>query len=156
MIRSREISANVILQSKAQLESVYEKKTDIIVDNCDSLLFLGGKGKMLEDVVKLIGKQTIDQFSESKSRGTQKSDGVNYQKLGRDLLTVDELAVMSRKKCICQIGGIRPFFSDKYNLPEHPRYKFLSDADKRNTYVPPWLAQQPLDISPDEGFEIFE
>lgn len=156
VIRSREISANVILQSKAQLESVYEKKTDIIVDNCDSLLFLGGKGKMLEDVVKLIGKQTIDQFSESKTRGSQKSDGTNYQKLGRELLTVDELAVMSRKKCICQIGGIRPFYSDKYNLPEHPRYKLLSDADERNTYIPPWMPRQPLDISLDEGFEIFE
>lgn len=156
VIRSRNISANIILQSKAQLESVYEKKTDAIIDNCDTLLFLGGKGyKMLDEISKMLGKQTIDQFNDSRSRGSQKSDSTNYQKLGRELLTVDELAVMKRSMCICQITGVRPFKSRKYNLLKHPRYKQLADYDKRNIYKPRWPA---LDFSTLEGktFEVVD
>ncbi|MFV0497567.1 MAG: VirD4-like conjugal transfer protein, CD1115 family [Candidatus Fimivivens sp.] len=154
VIRSREISACPILQSKAQLESVYEKKADIIVDNCDTMLFLGSKSyKTLEEVSKTIGKQTIDQFNNSKSRGTHRTDSTNYQKLGRELMTVDELACMSRSECICHIGGIRPFKSKKYDLTRHPRYHLTSDADRNNEYIPPWL-RQPVSISAEEQFEI--
>lgn len=152
VIRSREISASVILQSKAQLEGIYDKQTDIIVDNCDTLLFLGGKGvKTLEEIVKLLGKETIENHTESKSRGKQNSDGTNTQGLGRELMTLDELAVMPRSRCICQISGVRPFYSQKYDLLMHPRYRWLSDADSRNEYIPPWV-QMNQPPSPDEVF----
>ena len=152
VIRSREMSANIILQSKAQLEAVYEKKADIIVDNCDTLLFLGGKGiKTVEDMSKLLGKETIGQFSESMSRGSQKSDGNNYQLLGRELLTPDEIASMQRNKCICHITGLRPFFSDKYDITRHPRYSRLSDASRENEYIPGWIALSK-EPDPEEQF----
>lgn len=154
IIRSREISANVILQSRAQLEAVYEKKADIILDNCDTMLFLGGQGKVLEEVSKLLGKQTIQLYNDSKSRGTSRTDSTNFQTLGRELLTVDELARLPRGECICQISGVRPFRSKKYDLTRHPRYKLLADADPKNLYSPPWLRQTPL-ISDDELFEVF-
>ncbi|MDF3005282.1 MAG: conjugal transfer protein TraG [Oscillospiraceae bacterium] len=153
VIRSRNMSACPILQSKAQVEGIYDKKADIIVDNCDTLLFLGGKGKILEEVVKLLGRQTIDQFNTSKSRGNQKSDSTNYQKLGRELMTIDELASMSRSECICHIGGIRPFKSKKYDLTQHPRYHLTSDADRSNEYTPLWLRPH-VTISAEERFEV--
>lgn len=140
VIRSREISASVILQSRAQLEGIYDKQADIIIDSCDTMLFLGGKGiKTLEEIVKLLGKQTIHKTDESKSRGGQKSDGTSTQGLGRELMTLDELAVMPRSHCICQINGVRPFYSEKYDLLKHPRYSLLSDADRRNAYLPVWI-----------------
>lgn len=154
VVRSRNMSACPILQSKAQIEGIYDKKADIIVDNCDTLLYLGGgKGKILEDVVKLLGRQTIDQSNESQSRGTQKSNSTNYQKLGRDLMTQDELASMKRSECICHIGGIRPFKSQKYDLTKHPRYHLTSDADRNNEYTPPWLRPKVI-ISAEERFEV--
>ncbi|WMJ83148.1 type IV secretory system conjugative DNA transfer family protein [Oscillospiraceae bacterium MB24-C1] len=154
VIRSREISACPILQSRAQLESVYEKKSDIIMDNCDTLLFLGSKSyKTLEEMTKMIGRQTIDQYNTSKSRGSQKSDSTNYQKLGRELMTIDELASMSRSECICHIGGIRPFKSKKYDLTQHPRYHLTSDADRNNAYTPLWLRPH-VTISAEERFEV--
>lgn len=155
VIRSRNMSACPVLQSRAQIEGIYDKKADIIVDNCDTLLFLGGKGKILEDVVKLLGRQTIDQFDESRSRGAQKSDSTNYKKLGRELMMQDELASMKRSECICHIGGIRPFKSRKYDLRKHPRYRLTSDADKKNEYVPLWLRPK-VKISTNERFEILE
>ena len=152
-MRSRNVSASIILQSKAQLESVYKDKTDGIIDNCDTMLFLGGKGqKTLKEISELLGKQTISAINDSRSRGSQKSDSTNYQGLGRELMTVDELSVMKRSQCICQISGIRPFKSYKYNLKKHPRYKQLSDYDKRNTYVP----HIPLPILEDETFEVVD
>ncbi len=153
VIRSRNMSACPILQSKAQIEGIYDRKADIIVDNCDTLLFLGGKGKILKEVIELLGRQTIDQFDESQSRGAQKSNSTNYKKLGRDLLTQDELASMKRSQCICHIGGIRPFKSKKYDLMQHPRYHLTSDADRKNEYVPLWL-RKPVTISTEERFEV--
>lgn len=152
VIRSRNISANIILQSKTQMESIYDKKADTIADNCDTMLFLGGKGiKNLEEISKLLGKETIGKQSESKSRGNQKSDGTNTDGLGRELMTLDELATLPREKCICQIQGVRPFLSDKYDMRDHPRYRLTSDADRKNEYTPPWvqLAEPPR---PEESF----
>lgn len=141
VIRSREISASIILQSKAQLEKIYDKSAEILIDNCDTMLFLGGKSvKQLEEISKMLGKETIHHTSESKSRGTQKSDGSNQQGLGRELATVDELIVLERSMCICQISGVRPFKSKKYDLLRHPRYPSLADADHSNAYTPPWVA----------------
>ena len=154
VIRSREISACPILQSKAQLEDIYDKKADIIVDNCDTLLFLGGKGvKTLKEIVEIIGRQTIDQYNNSQSRGKQSSNSTNYQKLGRELITVDELASMSRSACVCQISGVRPFRSRKYNTFKHPRFHLTAHANKFNEFTPLWL-RPPVPISAEEPFEI--
>ncbi|MEM1486391.1 type IV secretory system conjugative DNA transfer family protein (plasmid) [Oscillospiraceae bacterium PP1C4] len=134
-IRSREISACIILQSQSQLNAIYKDHADTIVGNCDTTLFLGGKEKKtLEEMTKKLGKETIDLFNQGQSRGSQASDSTNYQKVGRELMTQDELAVMDGGKCICQIRGVRPFYSDKYNIEKHPQYKYLSDFDKSNEF----------------------
>ena len=133
-IRSRRISASVILQSLAQLNNTYEKAADIISDNCDTLLFLGGKGKSLKDISELLGKATIDLYNTSDTRGSNRSFGLNYSKVGRELLTSDELAKMPGNKCIVQIRGVKPFYSDKYDITKHKRYKYLSDSDDKNTF----------------------
>lgn len=152
-IRSRNISASIILQSKTQMEEVYKDKTDAIIDNCDTTLFLGGKGnKTLKELSEMLGKQTISAINNSRSRGTQKSDSTNYQELGRELMMIDELSVMSRSRCICMISGVRPFKSYKYNLKKHPRYKQLADYDKHNIYTPTIA----LPILEDERFEIVD
>lgn len=132
-IRSREISANIVLQSTQQLDSVYGKeKGAIIRDNCDTTVFLGGKSKeTMKDLVELIGKQTIDDYNTSDTRGSNLSKGLNYSKLGRDLMTLDEMAIMDGGKCIVQIRGARPFFSDKYDLCKHPKYAYHA-SDKRD------------------------
>ena len=131
-IRSREISASIILQSQSQLKTIYKDAADTIVGNCDVTLFLGGKEKStLKEISELLGKETIDSLSQSENRGAQTSHGLSYQKLGKELMTQDEIAVMDGGKCILQLRGVRPFFSDKYDLTKHPRYKYLSDADKR-------------------------
>lgn len=156
VIRSRNISASIILQSRAQLEGIYDKHADTIFDNCDTMLFLGGKSvKTLEEVSKLLGKQTISNTNESKSRGSQKSDSNSTQQLARELLTLDELATMERGKCICLIQGIRPFLSDKYDLRKHPRYALSADANRSNEYTPPWvrLAEPPR---LEESFTVYE
>lgn len=154
VIRSREISACPILQSKSQLKELYKDEAETIVDNCDTMLFLGGKGfQTLDEVVKIIGKQTIDKYDQNQSRGRQSSNSTNYQKLGRELITVDELASMSRSQCICHIGGIRPFKSKKYDTFKHPRFYLTSHADRRNEYTPLWL-RPPVPISAEEPFEI--
>lgn len=134
-IRSREISASIILQSLAQLKSIYDKQADIISDNCDSLLFLGGKGReTLKEISELLGKETIDLYNTSDTRGNNPSFGTNYQKTGRELFTPDELARLPGDKCILQIKGVKPFYSDKYDIEKHPRYKYLSDFDARNAF----------------------
>ena len=134
-IRSREISASIILQSMAQLKSIYDKQADIISDNCDTLLFLGGKGReTLKEISELLGKETIDLYNTSDTRGNNPSYGTNYQKTGRELFTPDELARLPGDKCILQIKGVKPFYSDKYNIEKHPRYKYLADYDKRNLF----------------------
>ena len=138
-IRSREISALIILQSTQQLDSVYGKeKGAIIRDNCDTTIFLGGKSKeTMKDLVELIGKQTIDDYNTSDSRGQSPSKGLNYSKLGRDVMTLDEMAVMDNSKCIVQIRGTRPFFSYKYEITKHPMYKWHAsdDRDKNGNFI---------------------
>ncbi|MGB4659478.1 MAG: type IV secretory system conjugative DNA transfer family protein [Mobilitalea sp.] len=134
-IRSREISASIILQSMAQLKSIYDKQADIISDNCDTLLFLGGKGRdTLKEISELLGKETIDLYNTSDTRGNSPSYGTNYQKTGRELFTPDELARLPGDKCIVQIKGVKPFYSNKYDIEKHPRYKFLADFNQKNFF----------------------
>ncbi len=131
-IRSREISASIILQSLAQLKSIYDKQADIITDNCDTLLFLGGKGNgTLKEISELLGKETIDTYNRSDTRGNSPSYGMNYQKIGRDLFTPDELSRIPGDRCILQIKGVKPFYSKKYDITGHKRYKYLSDANPK-------------------------
>ena len=157
-IRSREISASIILQSQSQLKTIYKDAADTIVGNCDVTLFLGGKEKStLKEISELLGKETIDSLSQSENRGAQTSHGFSYQKLGKELMTQDEIAVMDGGKCILQLRGVRPFFSDKYDLTKHPRYKYLSDADKKNVFdVERYMKRRPAIVKPDEPFDMYE
>lgn len=134
-IRSREISASIILQSKAQLKSIYKDNAETIEGNCDTFLFLGGKEKStLKDLSEVLGKETIDTYNTSDTRGTSQSYGLNYQKLGRELMSQDRLALMDGGKCILQVRGVRPFFSDKVDITANEMYKELSDFDKKNQF----------------------
>ena len=157
-IRSREISASIILQSQSQLKTIYKDAADTIVGNCDSTLFLGGKEKgTLKEISELLGKETIDSLSQSENRGAQTSHGLSYQKLGKELMTQDEIAVMDGGKCILQLRGVRPFFSDKFDITKHPRYRYLSDADKRNVFdVERYMKRRPAIVKPDEPFDMYE
>ncbi len=157
-IRSREISASIILQSQSQLKTIYKDAADTIVGNCDSTLFLGGKEKgTLKEISELLGKETIDSLSQSENRGAQTSHGLSYQKLGKEMMTQDEIAVMDGGKCILQLRGVRPFFSDKFDITKHPRYKYLSDADKRNVFdVERYMKRRPAIVKPDEPFDMYE
>ena len=157
-IRSREISASIILQSQSQLKTIYKDAADTIVGNGDVALFLGGKEKStLKEISELLGKETIDSLSQSENRGAQTSHGLSYQKLGKELMTQDEIAVMDGGKCILQLRGVRPFFSDKYDLTKHPRYKYLSDADKKNVFdVERYMKRRPAIVKPDEPFDMYE
>jgi len=157
-IRSREISASIILQSQSQLKTIYKDAADTIVGNCDTTLFLGGKEKStLKEISELLGKETIDSFNQSENRGSQVSHGLNYQKLGKELMTQDEIAVMDGGKCILQLRGVRPFFSDKFDITKHPRYKYLSDADKKNVFdVERYMKRRPAIVKPDEPFDMYE
>lgn len=157
-IRSREISASIILQSQSQLKTIYKDAADTIVGNCDVTLFLGGKEKStLKEISELLGKETIDSLSQSENRGAQTSHGLSYQKLGKELMTQDEIAVMDGGKCILQLRGVRPFFSDKFDITKHLRYKYLSDADKRNVFdVERYMKRKPAIVKPDEPFDMYE
>ena len=157
-IRSREISASIILQSQSQLKTIYKDAADTIVGNCDVTLFLGGKEKStLKEISELLGKETIDSLSQSENRGAQTSHGLSYQKLGKELMTQDEIAVMDGGKCILQLRGVRPFFSDKFDITEHPRYRYLSDADKKNVFdVERYMKRRPAIVKPDEPFDMYE
>ena len=157
-IRSREISASIILQSQSQLKTIYKDAADTIVGNCDSTLFLGGKEKgTLKEISELLGKETIDSLSQSENRGAQTSHGLSYQKLGKELMTQDEIAVMDGGKCILQLRGVRPFFSDKFDITKHPRYQYLSDADKRNVFdAERYMKRKPAIVKPDEPFDMYE
>ncbi len=157
-IRSREISASIILQSQSQLKTIYKDAADTIVGNCDVTLFLGGKEKStLKEISELLGKETIDSLSQSENRGAQTSHGLSYQKLGKELMTQDEIAVMDGGKCILQLRGVRPFFSDKFDITKHPRYQYLSDADKRNVFdVERYMKRKPAIVTPDEPFDMYE
>ena len=157
-IRSREISASIILQSQSQLNTIYKDAADTIVGNCDVTLFLGGKEKStLKEISELLGKETIDSLSQSENRGAQTSHGLSYQKLGKELMTQDEIAVMDGGKCILQLRGVRPFFSDKFDITKHPRYRYLSDADKKNVFdVERYMKRRPAIVKPDEPFDMYE
>ena len=134
-IRSREISASIILQSKSQLKAIYKDNADTIEGNCDTTLFLGGKEKTtLKEMAEILGKETIDLYNTSDTRGTSQSYGLNYQKTGKELMSQDEIAVMDGGKCIMQVRGVRPFFSDKYDITKHKQYINLSDYDSKNTF----------------------
>ena len=157
-IRSREISASIILQSQSQLKAIYKDNADTIVGNCDTTLFLGGKEKStLKEISEILGKETIDSFNTSETRGRELSHGLNYQKLGKELMSQDEIAVMDGGKCILQVRGARPFFSDKFDITKHPRYKFLSDFDKKNEFdIEKYLKRRPAVIKPEEPFDLYE
>lgn len=158
VLRSREISASLVVQSQSQLKAVYKDHADTIVGNCDSLLFLGGKEKTtLKEISEILGKETIDSYNTSENRGREISHGLNYQKLGKELMSQDELAVMDGGKCVLQIRGIRPFFSDKYDITKHPNYKYLSDYDPKNAFdIEKMLKRKKSIIRPDEVFDYYK
>lgn len=163
-IRSREISASIILQSQSQLKAIYKDNADTIVGNCDTMLFLGGKEKTtLKEISEILGKETIDSFNTSENRGKEISHGLNYQKLGKELMTQDEIATMDGGMCILQVRGVRPFFSKKYDITQHPNYKYLSDADKKNAFdVERYIRAQrkkkhtPAVIALEEVFDLYD
>ena len=157
-IRSREISASIILQSQSQLKTIYKDAADTIVGNCDTTLFLGGKEKStLKELSEILGKETIDSFNTSENRGTQISHGLNYQKLGKELMSQDEIAVMDGGKCILQVRGTRPFLSDKFDITAHKNYKYLADADKKNEFdVERYIKRRPAVVKPEEVFDMYE
>ena len=157
-IRSREISASIILQSQSQLKTIYKDAADTIVGNCDSTLFLGGKEKStLKEISELLGKETIDLYNQSENRGSQVSHGLSYQKLGKELMTQDELAVMDGGKCIFMLRGVRPFLSDKYDLTKHPNYKYTADADPKNVFdMERYMKKQRAVVKPTDRFDVYE
>ena len=156
-IRSREISACLVLQAQSQLKALYKDNADTIIGNCDSMIFLGGKEKTtLKDLSETLGKETIDMFNTSDTRGSQRSYGLNYQKLGKELMSMDELAVMDGGKCILQLRGVRPFLSEKYDITKHPNYKYLSDFDKRNTFNIEKYLSTKLKLKPSEVYDVYE
>ena len=156
-IRSREISACLVLQAQSQLKALYKDSADTIIGNCDTSLFLGGKEPTtLKELNQTLGKETIDTFNTGESRGREVSHSLNYQKLGKDLATVDELAVLDGGKCILQLRGVRPFLSDKYDITKHPNYKYLSDADKRNEFDIERFLSRRLKPKPDEVYDVYD
>ena len=157
-IRSREISASIILQSQSQLKTIYKDAADTIVGNCDSTLFLGGKEKStLKEISELLGKETIDLYNQSENRGSQVSHGLSYQKLGKELMTQDELAVMDGGKCIFMLRGVRPFLSDKYDLTRHPNYRYTADADPKNVFdMERYMKKQRAVVKPTDTFDVYE
>ena len=156
-IRSREISASIILQSQSQLKTIYKDAAETITGNCDTVLFLGGKeSSTLKEISETLGKETIDLYNTSDTRGTSQSYGLNYQKTGKELMSRDELAVMDGNKCILQLRGVRPFFSNKYDITKHKRYKELADADTRNAFDVEKYLEHKLVFSQDTEFEVYE
>lgn len=151
-IRSREISASIILQSKSQLKAIYKDSADTIQGNCDTLLFLGGQEQTtLKELAEVLGRETIDLYNTSDTRGTSPSYGFNYQKTGKQLMSEDEIAVMDGGKCIMRLRGVRPFFSDKFDITKHSRYRELSDYDKKNAFDIEAYVKNPnrMKVTPD-------
>ena len=157
-IRSREISACIILQAQSQLKAIYKDNADTIIGNCDTTLFLGGKEKStLKELSETLGKETIDMYNTSETRSNQNSYGTNYQKLGKELMSQDELSVMDGGKCILQLRGVRPFLSDKYDITKHPRYKMLSDYDKKNAFdMEKYMKRRKPIVAKDEVFDYYK
>lgn len=155
-IRSREISACLVLQAQSQLKALYKDNCDTIIGNCDSAIFLGGKERTtLKELTESLGKETIDTYNTGESRGREVSHSLNYQKLGKDLASVDELAVLDGGKCILQLRGVRPFLSDKYDITQHPNYKYLSDYDSRNAFDIEKYLSTTLKPKPDDVFSTY-
>ena len=156
-IRSREISACLVLQAKSQLKAIYKDNADTIIGNMDSQIFLGGTEQTtLKDLNAILGKETIDMYNTGQSKGSQESYNMNYQKLGKDLMTMDELAVMDGSKCIVQVRGVRPFLSDKYDLTQHPNYKLTADYDKRNYFDVVKFLNHNLILKADDEYEVID
>ena len=156
-IRSREISACLVLQAKSQLKAIYKDNADTIIGNMDSQIFLGGTEQTtLKDLNTTLGKETIDMYNTGESRGTSQSYNMNYQKLGKDLMTIDELAVMDGSKCIVQVRGIRPFLSDKYDLTAHPNYRLTADCDKKNWFDVEKFLNHKVVLKADDEYEVIE
>ena len=156
-IRSREISACLILQAQSQIKALYKDNADTIIGNMDSRLFLGGsEPTTLKELSMALGKETIDTFNTGESRGRETSHSLNYQKLGKELASVDELAVLDGGKCILQLRGVRPFLSEKYDITKHPNYKYLSDADRRNTFDIEKFLSTKLKVKPEETYDSYE
>ena len=158
VLRSREISCSLVVQSQSQLKAIYKDHADTIVGNCDTMLFLGGKEKTtLKEISEILGKETIDSFNKSENRGREVSHGLNFQKLGKELMTQDEIATMDGSKCILQVRGVRPFLSDKFDITAHPNYKYLSDFDKKNAFDPEKeLRRRPAIVGQNEVFDYYE
>ena len=156
-IRSREISACLVLQAQSQLKALYKDNADTIIGNMDSRIFLGGaEPTTLKELNQSLGKETIDTFNTGESRGREVSHSLNYQKLGKDLATVDELAVLDGGKCILQLRGVRPFMSNKYDITKHPNYKYLSDASDKNYFDIEKYLSTHLKTKPEDVYEVFE
>ena len=156
-IRSREISASIILQSQSQLKTIYKDAAETITGNCDTMLFLGGKeSSTLKEISETLGKETIDLLNTSDTRGQSQSYGMNYQKTGKELMSRDELSVMDGNKCILQLRGVRPFLSNKYDITQHKRYKELSDYDKKNAFDVEQYLKHTLRMGAEEEFEVFD
>ena len=156
-IRSREISACLVLQAQSQLKALYKDNADTIIGNCDSSIFLGGKEPTtLKELSQSLGKETIDTYNTGESRGRETSHSLNYQKLGKELATIDELAVLDGGKCILQLRGVRPFLSDKYDITRHPNYKYLSDANPKNAFDIEKFLSTKLVPKADEAYEVFD
>ena len=156
-IRSREISACLVLQAQSQLKALYKDNADTIIGNCDSRLFLGGsEPSTLKELSQSLGKETIDTYNTGESRGRETSHSLNYQKLGRELMSVDDLATLDGGKCILQVRGLRPFLSDKYDITKHPNYKYLSDADPKNTFDVEKYMSHRLKLKAGEEYDVYE
>ena len=156
-IRSREISVSIILQSQSQLKTIYKDAAETITGNCDTVLFLGGKeSSTLKEISETLGKETIDLYNTSDTRGSNRSYGLNYQKTGKELMSRDELAVMDGEKCILQLRGVRPFLSNKYDITKHKRYKELADYDKKNAFDVEKYLEHRLVLPKDAEFELYE
>ena len=156
-IRSREISACLILQANSQLKALYKDHADTIMGNMDTKIFLGGsEASTLKELNQSLGKETIDTYNTGESRGRETSHSLNYQKLGKDLMSVDELAVMDGNKCIVQLRGVRPFFSDKYDLTRHPNYKLTADYDEKNYFDIEKFLDHKLVLREDDEYEVID
>ena len=156
-IRSREISASIILQAQSQLKALYKDNADTIIGNCDTMLFLGGKEKgTLKELSEILGKETIDLYNTGESRGKETSHSLNYQKTGKELMSIDEISVMDGSKCILQLRGVRPFLSNKYDLLKHPKYNLTSDADERNTFDIERFISHRLKVKPTDTVEVYD
>ena len=156
-IRSREISACLVLQAQSQLKALYKDNADTIIGNCDSRLFLGGsEPSTLKELSQSLGRETIDTYNTGENRGRETSHSLNYQKLGKELMSQDELAVMDGGKCILQLRGVRPFLSDKYDITKHPNYPYTADADPKNAFDIEAFLSTRLKLKPNEVYDVYE